>query len=124
MREYQQQAIEPGFLHHRYLRGTAPHDFAERGSTMAAAAGAASLRAVSAVRRRRVAFPGGATGRGPCERPAVLLGDDFSAEMVTALVRLRGARRAALPLDVPGAASTARCAVRWPTSSRTTCCPG
>ena len=34
MREYQQQAIELGFLHDRYLRGTAPHDFAERGSAM------------------------------------------------------------------------------------------
>jgi hypothetical protein len=34
MREYQQQAIELGFLHDRYLRGTAPSDFAERGSAM------------------------------------------------------------------------------------------
>ena len=34
MREYQQQAIELGFLHDRYLRGTAPSDFAERGSMM------------------------------------------------------------------------------------------
>ncbi|HET7386787.1 MAG TPA: PrsW family intramembrane metalloprotease [Nocardioidaceae bacterium] len=34
MKEYQQQAIELGFLHDRYLRGTAPHDFAERGSAM------------------------------------------------------------------------------------------
>jgi protease PrsW len=34
MREYQQQAIELGFLHDRYLRGTAPHDFAERGTAM------------------------------------------------------------------------------------------
>lgn len=31
MRDYQQAAIELGFLHHRYLRGTAPHDFAVRG---------------------------------------------------------------------------------------------
>ncbi len=31
MRDYQQAAIELGFLHHRYLRGTAPPDFAERG---------------------------------------------------------------------------------------------
>ncbi|MEI2809423.1 MAG: PrsW family intramembrane metalloprotease [Nocardioides sp.] len=29
--EYQQAAIELGFLHHRYLRGTAPADFAVRG---------------------------------------------------------------------------------------------
>ena len=34
MREYQQQAIELGFLHDRYLRGTAPSDFAERGAVM------------------------------------------------------------------------------------------
>ncbi len=34
MREYQQQAIELGFLHDRYLRGTAPADFAQRGSLM------------------------------------------------------------------------------------------
>ena len=34
MREYQQQAVELGFLHDRYLRGTAPADFAERGTAM------------------------------------------------------------------------------------------
>jgi hypothetical protein len=28
MRDYQQQAIELGFLHSRFLRGTAPPDFA------------------------------------------------------------------------------------------------
>ena len=31
MRDYQQAAIELGFLHHRFLRGTPPPDFAERG---------------------------------------------------------------------------------------------
>jgi protease PrsW len=31
MKEYQQMAIELGFLHHRYLRGTPPADFAVRG---------------------------------------------------------------------------------------------
>jgi len=31
MREYQQAAVELGFLHHRFLRGTAPRDFAARG---------------------------------------------------------------------------------------------
>ncbi len=31
MAAYQQQAIELGFLHSRFLRGTAPHDFAQRG---------------------------------------------------------------------------------------------
>ena len=34
MREYQQQAVELGFLHHRFLRGTAPPDFAQRGQAM------------------------------------------------------------------------------------------
>ena len=34
MREYQQQAVELGFLHDRYLRGTAPADFAARGQAM------------------------------------------------------------------------------------------
>jgi RsiW-degrading membrane proteinase PrsW (M82 family) len=34
MREYQQQAIELGFLHDRYLRGTAPSDYAERAAAM------------------------------------------------------------------------------------------
>ncbi len=34
MREYQQQAIELGFLHDRFLRGTAPADVGERGSAM------------------------------------------------------------------------------------------
>ena len=32
MREYQAAAIELGYLHHRYLRGTAPRDFSERGA--------------------------------------------------------------------------------------------
>ena len=31
MREYQAAAIELGYLHHRYLRGTAPGDFGVRG---------------------------------------------------------------------------------------------
>jgi len=31
MREYQAAAIELGYLHHRYLRGTAPTDFVHRG---------------------------------------------------------------------------------------------
>ena len=31
MKDYQDSAIELGFLHHRYLRGTAPKDFAEAG---------------------------------------------------------------------------------------------
>jgi protease PrsW len=34
MREYQQQAIELGFLHDRFLRGTAPDDFAAQGTVM------------------------------------------------------------------------------------------
>lgn len=49
MREYQQAAVELGFLHHRYLRGTAPPDFAARGQTHVA-----RLRAV----RPLLSFPG------------------------------------------------------------------
>jgi hypothetical protein len=48
MREYQQQAIELGFLHDRYLRGTAPDDLAQRGGAMVH-----RLRAL----RRYVGFP-------------------------------------------------------------------
>ncbi len=33
MEEYQQAAVELGFLHHRYLRGTPPPDFATRGQS-------------------------------------------------------------------------------------------
>jgi len=33
MRDYQQAAIELGYLHHRFLRGTAPPDFAQRGQS-------------------------------------------------------------------------------------------
>lgn len=33
MRDYQSTAIELAYLHHRYLRGTAPRDFAERGQS-------------------------------------------------------------------------------------------
>ncbi len=49
MRDYQQAAIELGFLHHRFLRGTAPRDFVERGQDYVARIGAA---------RPYVAFPG------------------------------------------------------------------
>ena len=49
MRDYQQAAIELGFLHHRYLRGTAPADFAARGQDF--------LARINAI-RPRIAFPG------------------------------------------------------------------
>ena len=49
MLEYQQSVIELGFLHHRYLRGTPPPDFALRGQHYVA-----RIRAV----RPSVAFPG------------------------------------------------------------------
>ena len=49
MREYQAAAIELAYLHHRYLRGTAPHDFAERGQEHVVA-----LNAV----RPYISFPG------------------------------------------------------------------
>jgi hypothetical protein len=34
MKDYQQQAVELGFLHDRFLRGTAPPDFVARGTHM------------------------------------------------------------------------------------------
>ena len=49
MRDYQQAAIELGFLHHRYLRGTAPKDFSARGGDYVAR--------INAV-RPTIAFPG------------------------------------------------------------------
>jgi RsiW-degrading membrane proteinase PrsW (M82 family) len=49
MRDYQQAAVELGFLHHRYLRGTAPADFAARGGDYVAR--------INAV-RPTIAFPG------------------------------------------------------------------
>ena len=49
MRDYQQAAIELGFLHHRYLRGTAPKDFAVRGQDF--------LARINAI-RPSIAFPG------------------------------------------------------------------
>ncbi|HEX6148743.1 PrsW family intramembrane metalloprotease [Nocardioides sp.] len=49
MVDYQQAAIELGFLHHRFLRGTAPPDFAARGQAYVARIAAA---------RPYVGFPG------------------------------------------------------------------
>jgi hypothetical protein len=49
MRDYQAAAIELAYLHHRYLRGTAPRDFAERGHE--------HVQQLNAV-RPNVAFPG------------------------------------------------------------------
>ena len=49
MRDYQQAAVELGFLHHRYLRGTPPPDFAERGQQYVARLGAV---------RPYISFPG------------------------------------------------------------------
>ena len=49
MLDYQQAAIELGFLHHRYLRGTPPPDFAARGQAYVARISAA---------RPFVSFPG------------------------------------------------------------------
>lgn len=49
MRDYQQAAIELGFLHHRFLRGTPPPDFAARGQHYVARIGAV---------RPFIAFPG------------------------------------------------------------------
>jgi hypothetical protein len=49
MRDYQQAAIELGFLHNRYLRGTAPRDFAGRGQDY--------LAQINAL-RPHISFPG------------------------------------------------------------------
>ncbi len=49
MADYQQAAIELGFLHHRLLRGTAPADYQARGQEYLARINAA---------RPRIAFPG------------------------------------------------------------------
>jgi protease PrsW len=49
MRDYQQAAIELGYLHSRYLRGTPPPDFAERGQEYVARIGRV---------RPTIAFPG------------------------------------------------------------------
>ncbi len=49
MRDYQAAAIELAYLHHRYLRGTAPRDFAERGHE--------HVQQLNAV-RPLIAFPG------------------------------------------------------------------
>jgi protease PrsW len=49
MRDYQQAVVELGFLHSRYLRGTAPPDFAERGREYVAR--------IAAV-RPHIGFPG------------------------------------------------------------------
>jgi protease PrsW len=49
MREYQAAAIELAYLHHRYLRGTAPRDFAERGQE--------HVQQLNAI-RPYIAFPG------------------------------------------------------------------
>lgn len=49
MRDYQQAAIELGFLHHRLLRGTAPADWQLRGQDYVERIGAV---------RPRIAFPG------------------------------------------------------------------
>jgi protease PrsW len=49
MRDYQQAAIELGFLHHRYLRGTPPPDYATRGQLFITRLGAV---------RPYISFPG------------------------------------------------------------------
>jgi hypothetical protein len=56
MTDYQQQAIELAFLHDRYLRGSAPADFAARGQTM--------VDRLAALRPHAV-FPHASPGTGP-----------------------------------------------------------
>ncbi len=49
MRDYQQATIELGFLHYRYLRGTPPPDYVDRGRQF--------LQKIDAL-RPSIAFPG------------------------------------------------------------------
>ena len=111
MRDYQAAAIELGLLHHRYLRGTAPDDFAERGQ-----------RHVDRAQRRSPLHLLPRTGGAhPMTEPSTPTTADNTA-MLTALVRLRGAlQEARLPLELPSADGAARRRQpRWSTSSRTT----
>ena len=114
MRDYQQAAIELGFLHHRYLRGTPPPDFAARGQELRRP----DRRRAPVDRLPRTggthAMTDAADARSPRRRE--------TRQMLTALVRLRGALQAArLPLELPGVDGAARrAAARWSTSSRTT----
>ena len=115
MREYQQAAIELAYLHHRFLRGTAPRDFAARGQELRRPHAArvrpsdrvprtgGTAGAMSALRRRcgrsRRCSPRWCSSAAPCRRPSCRW-------------------------SVPGAAEPAhRPAPRWSTSSRTTSCP-
>ena len=80
MRDYQQAAVELGFLHYRYLRGTPPPDFAARGQEyVARIARGASLRSPSPDRWC------------PHDEPDRRGRVADSTQMLTALVRLRGA---------------------------------
>ena len=123
MRDYQQAAIELGFLHHRYLRGTAA-----RTSPRAARSYVARIDAVRP--RHRLPRTGGARAMTTIPtRPtrsapptAAVTEPAHGTEMLTALVRLRGALQAG-----PAAARAARrrraahrLSRRWSTSSRTT----
>ena len=104
MREYQQQAIELGFLHSRYLRGTAPPDFAERGhGDGRSGCSAAALVQFPGAEVRPAACPARPPGRVPVTPSRPRRRPTTTAEMVTALVRLRAALQGAvLPLELPG----------------------
>ncbi len=92
MRDYQQAAIELGFLHHRFLRGTPPPDFAARGQDHVARIGA--VRPYDRI--PRTGGPDPMTERHGDPQPP-------STQMLTSLVMLRGSLQdARLPLDVPG----------------------
>ena len=106
MRDYQQAAIELGFLHHRYLRGTAPEDYAVRGQDF--------LARINAI-RPGIAFPGQVvpdtmtTVPDPTNPFSVAHGGgaptagSYGTVMLTALVRLHHAlQEVRLPLELPG----------------------
>ena len=93
MRDYQQAAIELGFLHYRFLRGTPPPDYAARGQQFLQRIDAPPT--VDRLPRTGGTHP-------------MSVSRDQNTRMLTALVQLRGALQAArLPLDVAGVAEHA-----------------
>ena len=105
MREYQQQAIELGFLHDRYLRGTAPPDVAAA-RLCHGATGCARCVPTSGSRRR---------GRQPALAAATAVGQRPGE-------RGRGdRRRRPRPTELVDALTG--CARRWPASRCRSTCP-
>ena len=135
---YQNEAVELGFLHSRYLRGVAPPDFAAVGQSHVERMRAlrpdllwpqASGSPGGCQRSRASRGPGtGVTNPGDArDGPADLLGPArrSTPDADHARAPARGAASMpACPSRSPAWRSTAPAAPRWSTSSRTTCCPG